>query len=120
MKLFTKRVGLSLSALTTFAVTASVIGATGAFAISPVVCGPSDYLHIQAHGSGWGGDACYANAGQISYSNGSWLTYISTGNNLVQWYGDGRWQPATPIPKNTVYTFPNNPGGVSFTAIKIL
>ncbi|MFK0113367.1 hypothetical protein [Streptomyces sp. NPDC091217] len=35
-------------------------------------------------------------------------------------YGDGRRQPAAPIEKNTVYTFPNNPGGVRMDEIRIL
>ncbi|WP_328459652.1 beta/gamma crystallin domain-containing protein [Streptomyces sp. NBC_00448] len=120
MKKIAKR--LLLPMLTALAVGASLtFGATGASAISPVNCGPSDYLTVDWHGWGDGGEACFANAGQIDYFPGSsFVTRISTGNNLVQWYGDGRWQPPTPIGKNTVFTWPNNPGGVNITSIRIL
>jgi hypothetical protein len=120
VKKMTKRV--VLPALTALAVGASVtVGATGASAISPVTCGPSDYLTVDWHDSSGYGETCFANAGQIDFfPSGSWVTRISTGNNRVQWYGDGRWQPSTPIGKNTVYTWPNNPGGVSINSIKIL
>jgi hypothetical protein len=112
----------TLAALTTIAVTASItIGATGASAISDVPCGPSDYLVVSFHnGSAGYGQECLANPGTSSYPNGTWVTRISTGNNRVQWYGDGSWQPSTPIPKNTVYTWPNHPDGVSIQEIKIL
>jgi hypothetical protein len=109
-----------LSALTTTAVTASVIGATGASAISPVLCGPSDYLAVTYHNSAGYGVMCLANAGTISLGSDNWITQISTGNNLVQWYGDGSWQPSTPIGKNTVFTWPNHPGGVSADSVRIL
>ena len=52
-----------------------------------------------------------------------WLTRIWTGNNRVQWYGDGRWQPDPPvgvINKWTVFSWPNHPGGVSIDVIRIL
>jgi hypothetical protein len=109
-----------LSALTTTAVAASVIGATGASAISPVPCGPSDYLVVTYHDSAGYGEMCLANSGSISLGSDAWITRISTGNNLVQWHGDGSWQPSTPIGKNTVYTWPNNPGGVSADSVRIL
>lgn len=120
MKKMAKR--LLLPTLTALAVGASLtVGATGASAISPVNCGPSDYLTVDWHAVGDGGEACFANAGEIHYfPDSSWVTRISTGNNRVQWYGDGQWQPATPIGKNTVYTWPNNPGGVNISEIRIL
>jgi hypothetical protein len=49
----------------------------------------------------------------------NWLTEIVTGHHEVQWFGDGRWQPAGWIHKRTVFDWPNHPGGVSFTKIRI-
>ncbi|MDX3642746.1 hypothetical protein [Streptomyces sp. MB09-02B] len=50
----------------------------------------------------------------------SWITRISTGNNRVQWFGDAAWQPANGINKWNVMTWPNHPGGVRASWIKIL
>lgn len=117
-----------LTALTTFAATAAftVATTTPAFAINYVNCGPSDYLTLSGHtyygGSWWKWTQCFANGGEASINGpgSQWADRISTGNNRVQWYGDGRWQPATPIGKNTVFTWPNYPGGVSINAIRIV
>lgn len=115
-----------VAALTTFAVSASLTIATApeAFAIDIVPCGQSDYLQVTAHlgGTSRDEDFCYANAGEHSLGgvDDYWGTRISTGNNEVQFYADGRWQPDTPIGKNTVFTFPNHPGGVRIQAIRIL
>ncbi|MGW2640880.1 beta/gamma crystallin domain-containing protein [Streptomyces sp. NPDC001348] len=122
MKQFAKRA--ALAATTTLALTASLtaVTATDAFAINTVPCGSSDFLQVTIHTTDTGPyDWCLANAGTWDDSGShTWLHRISTGNNRVQWYGDGRWQPATPIDKWTVYTFPNNPGGVRMDKIRIL
>lgn len=114
---------MALSALTTFAAAVSLtVGTTTqASAIDVVPCGRSDFLTIYIHVTN--NDEfrrCFANAGEVDYTGGSlWLRMIETGNNRVQWYGDGRWQPAEPIGKWTRFTFPNHPGGVRFDGIKI-
>lgn len=111
----------TLAALASAAVMTSLtVGATSASAIDRVSCGP-EFLKITVHKSGgatWY-DLCYANAGEAHGLDG-WVTRIETGNNRVQWYGDGRWQPAQPIGKWTTFTWPNHPGGVSINAIRIL
>ncbi|MDC0769510.1 beta/gamma crystallin domain-containing protein [Streptomyces sp. HD] len=114
-----------LAATTTFALAASltVVSATEAFAINTVPCGRTDFLKIRVDTTDSDGayDWCLANAGTVDMSGAHmWLERIETGNNRVQWYGDGKWQPATPIGKNTVYTFPNHPGGVRMDKIRIL
>ena len=38
----------------------------------------------------------------------------------VQWFGNASWQPANGINKWNVMTWPNHPGGVSASWIKIL
>jgi beta/gamma crystallin len=112
------------AALTTFALTASltVVTATDAFAINEVPCGPSDYLQVTVHlGGTWDSDRCYANGGEFTFGvSDYWITRISTGNNRVQWYGDGRWQPDTPIDKWTVFVWPNHPGGVRIDKLRIV
>ncbi|WP_399896482.1 hypothetical protein ACGH7X_41480 [Streptomyces sp. BBFR51] len=111
------------AAVATFAMTASLVGvtATEASAINFVPCGNrTDLLKFEWHGPGVGGVSCLANGGQISYGPNAWVKWISTGNNRVQWLGDGRWQPATPIPKNTLYKWPNHPDGVRMEAIRIV
>ncbi|MFG2125999.1 hypothetical protein [Streptomyces sp. NPDC048710] len=65
---------------------------------------------------------CLANAGTFTYGScttNCWLDAFSTGNNRVEFLSDGRWQPSTPVAKNTYYTFPNHPGGVQLEAIWI-
>lgn len=113
------------AALATAALSVAIPAGT-AFAINPVDCGIRDYLHITVHATDGGSyDECFANAGvyNIRDYNGSaeWITYIWTGNNRVQWHGDGRWQPDSgPIDKWTSFNWPNNPGGVRIDQIQIL
>ena len=112
-----------LAALTSVAVTASLtVGATSAFAINEGTCSRSDFLQITIHRPGENSEMrCYANAGEANLiSTNWWVTRISTGNNRVQWLGDGSWQPASGINKWTVMTWPNHPGGVSIDKVRIL
>ncbi|MEV4807338.1 beta/gamma crystallin domain-containing protein [Nonomuraea sp. NPDC049421] len=123
MKRITSRA--ALATLASVAVTASLAVAfpTAAYAINEVPCGDrTDLVRVTIHTSiSSSRDYCYANAGEDRYDlNVWWVTRISTGNNRVQWYGDGRWQPAQPIPKWTVFTWPNHPGGVRIQGIRIL
>ena len=114
-----------LSALTL--ATASLTPATTfpASAINIVQCGPSDYLKVTFHigTSSDRIDRCFANAGEVAIGRPNqnvWVDQISTGNNRVQWYGDGRWQPNQPINKWTIFNWPNHPGGVRLDRIRIL
>ncbi|RPE39147.1 beta/gamma crystallin [Streptomyces sp. Ag109_O5-1] len=123
---------VALSSLVTFAAVASLTVATTpqAFAINPADCSRSDFLKIDLHDSTDTGQAvnyrtlCFANAGEVEITPAGywdvWITRISTGNNRVQWHGDGKWQPSGGIDKNTVFTWPNNPGGVDIDRIRIL
>ncbi|MBZ3901874.1 beta/gamma crystallin domain-containing protein [Streptomyces griseiscabiei] len=115
-----------LAALTTVMAAASltVVTTTQASAINEVACDRSDYLKVGGHtdtvSSKW--VYCYANAGEAALGNltgNGWVDYISTGNNRVQWYGDGKWQPSTPINKWTYFVWDNHPGGVRIEKIKI-
>ncbi|MEU3346849.1 beta/gamma crystallin domain-containing protein [Streptomyces sp. NPDC006700] len=111
-----------LSALTTVVAAASLTLATTtqASAINQVSCG-DEFLQVYIHPTnGSTQHLCYANAGTVGFGSGWWITRISTGNNRVQWQGDGRWQPDTPINKWTVFTWPNQSGGVNLTGIRIL
>ncbi|AZM61680.1 MULTISPECIES: hypothetical protein [unclassified Streptomyces] len=103
-------------------VTSLSVGATSASAIGRVSCTSDEFLKITVHfgdndieGSDW----CYANKGWTGLPQNLWITKIWTGKNVVQWRGDGRWQPQTPIGKNRPYTWPNHWGGVRIDAIKI-
>ncbi|MDX2680420.1 beta/gamma crystallin domain-containing protein [Streptomyces sp. NY05-11A] len=118
-----------LSALTTVMAAASLtIGtASQASAINEVPCTRPDFTHLYGHSDlepsfpQW--EVCYANAGEqgVNPKNGTdWLEQINAGNNRVQWYGDGRWQPNAPIEKWVHFTFPNHPGGVRIDKVKIL
>lgn len=123
MKGIAKRAALATVA--SVAVTASLTVAlpTAAYAINEVPCaGRTDLVRATIHQTNHrSADYCYANAGEDMYAMSHWwVTRISTGNNRVQWYGDGRWQPAQPIPKWTVFTWPNHPGGVRIDGIRIL
>jgi hypothetical protein len=123
MKQVTKRA--VLAALTTFTMAASLsaVTATEASAINEVTCGVSnEYLQVRMHDTASPDrEKCFANAGTLVFDGSyEWITRISTGNNRVQWHGDGRWQPDTPINKWTVFTWPNHPSGVRFDKIKIL
>ncbi|GGL68844.1 hypothetical protein GCM10010095_62070 [Streptomyces anthocyanicus] len=112
------------AALATLALSASfaVATTTQAAAINQVPCSSNEFLKVTYHNSGSEFTHCYANAGLTGFGVGkNWATKISTGNNRVQWFGDGRWQPATPIAKNTIYTWPNTEGkAVRIDAIRIL
>lgn len=112
----------ALTALTTAAAAATLTGltATSAFAIDEVPCGPPDYTQVEMH-SDHQMVLCYANGGEVKYSYDTrWVTKITTGNNHVQWFGDGRWQPDTPIPPHTVFTWDNHPGGVRIDGLRIV
>ncbi|NSL42740.1 beta/gamma crystallin domain-containing protein [Streptomyces sp. 8P21H-1] len=119
---------LALSALTSIVAATSLTVATApqASAIDEVTCGVRQdlalvYGHRLSDGStddSW----CWANAGEVRWSGAymlGWAEQISTGNNVVQWHGDGRWQPGTPIGKWTIYTWPNHSGGVRIDGLKI-
>ena len=116
----------AVAAVMSAAVTAFLTAGTGtaALAIGQVPCGPSDYLQVEYHVAG--GETqrlCLANGGEWSFGYLTWITRISTGNNRVQWFGDGRWQPDppyTPIEKWSVFTWPNHPGGVEMRSIRIV
>ncbi|MBH5336171.1 hypothetical protein IHE55_15805 [Streptomyces pactum] len=114
------------SVLVTLAAAATLTVATTpqASAIDAVRCVSDEFVRVTAHlgGTELDEDFCFANAGQrhVGGVQGYWATRIWTGNNRVQWYGDGRWQPAEPIGKNTVFTWPNHPGGVRIDGIRIL
>lgn len=115
-----------LSALTTIMAAASLTVATApqASAINAVPCGRGELVEVVLHfGSSEQYSSCYANAGaeliRDDFAGSAWVTRISTGNNRVQWYGDGKWQPSTPIDKWTTFTWPNHPGGVHIDAIGI-
>ncbi|WP_330461659.1 hypothetical protein OIB37_35260 [Streptomyces sp. NBC_00820] len=85
----------------------------------------NEYLQVWWHESGddpFEMKSCFANAGTYEWESCTgdcWLDAFSTGNNRVEFLSDGRWQPSTPVEKNTYYTFPNHPGGVDFRAIWI-
>ncbi|MER6406907.1 beta/gamma crystallin domain-containing protein [Streptomyces viridosporus] len=98
-----------------------------ASAINTVECNDiNEYLHVDWHNTSTGAvkyyHTCYANAGEWYFerSGTQWVHKIWTGNNRVQWYGDGRWQPDTPIGKWTTFKWPNHPGGVRIERIRIL
>jgi len=114
---------VALSALTTAVAAASLTVATTtqASAIDQVSCSSDEFLQISIHPTNGNTQRrCYANAGTVGFGSGWWITRISTGNNRVQWHGDGRWQPDAPINKWTVFTWPNQAGGVNLTGIRIL
>lgn len=120
MRHIVKRIALTV--VTFIAVTAvPSVAAHAAPLINEVPCNRSDFLKIRVHtGSGWYRDICYANGGESTLPPNTWLHRIDSGNNRVQWYGDVRWQPSSPIAKNTIYTFPNTPGGVRIDLIRIV
>jgi hypothetical protein len=101
---------------------ALTLPSTPAMAINEVPCGPGDYLTVYMHVSaGTPFARCFANGGEVDYSGGDlWLNSFSTGNNRVQWYGDGRWQPDQPVEKWTIFQFPNHAGGVRLDKIRIV
>ncbi|WP_030542201.1 beta/gamma crystallin domain-containing protein [Streptomyces albus] len=121
-----KRLVLSTLATAMAAASLTVATPTQASAINLVDCnGRSDLLKVSWHyifGGGWNAHhVCFANAGEHDFDvpGTEWLDNLSTGNNVVQWYGDGRWQPGTPIGKWTYYDFPTV-GSVKLDKIRIL
>lgn len=115
---------LAAVALATFAMTAA-IPAGSASAIGKVDCGNREYLRVEYHyATGNNFTDCFANAGSWriydQFGRSVWVTEIWTGNNRVQWNGDGRWQPDNPIGRYTSFTWPNTPGGVKLDEIRIL
>ncbi|BBC29440.1 hypothetical protein SGFS_007340 [Streptomyces graminofaciens] len=121
-----KRVVLSALTAVMAAASLTVATTTQASAINLVSCNSGDFLQVGGHTSIGAGVVehwknCYANAGEASIDalGTQWVDYISTGNNRVQWHGDGRWQPDSPINKWTYFVWGNNPGGVRIDAIKI-
>ncbi|MBB5958440.1 hypothetical protein FHS29_005048 [Saccharothrix tamanrassetensis] len=117
---------LASAALAAIAVTVAVPGGS-AWAIDNVPCNNDNFLRITLHHIGGDDrkyDLCYANPGTAGgwepEWQRTWITRIWTGNNRVQWYGDGRWQPEQPIGKYTSFTWPNHPGGVRIDQIRIV
>ncbi len=117
---------MALSALTTIVAAASLTVATApqASAINEVPCGGGEFVELVLHIKGgeqysW----CVANFGVAPVEHPAgvdiWVHRISTGNNRVQWYGDGKWHPSTAIDKWSTFTWPNHPGGVRIKAIGI-
>lgn len=132
---------LATSAITTGTASATTASSasTTAGAIREVPCNNSSYVHVWYHVQGLkpkSDHACFANAGTFSIvccspvpaPNGDqcfptascWVDEIWTGNNRVQYHGNGQWLPSNGINKNTYYGFPSHPGGVEFDAIRIL
>lgn len=113
---------LTMAGLTALMVGGTLtVGTTSASAIDETVCKP-EFLQITLHRNGTVDETrCFANGGEwyINFPDW-WITKISTGNNRVQWYGDGSWQPSAPIEKYTVFTWPNHPGGVRFDGVRIV
>ena len=99
--------------------TSLTVGATSASAIGSVNCGP-EFLKVSWRGVliPVEGTNCYANAGEMSFSVAVRITKIVTGNNRVQWYANGRWQPEPAIGKWTPFTAPGS--GVYAERIRIL
>lgn len=133
MKRNAKRV--VLAALLPIAMATSIIcvASNGASAITTKPCdanAPSEFTRIETHYTELGVtyqnlDSCYANGGEMmfpdeGYGGVYWVTKIWTGNNRVQWHGDGRWQPDGGIPPNTTMTWSNHPGGVEIDGLKIM
>ncbi|MEU6154440.1 beta/gamma crystallin domain-containing protein [Actinosynnema sp. NPDC047251] len=108
------------------AVTMTVaVPAGSAWAVGEVPCNNNEFARVTVHATNMSSyNMCFANAGSIRIydSNGHrvWVTEIWAGNNRVQWFGDGRWQPASPIGKWTTFTWPNHPSGVRLEEFRIL
>jgi hypothetical protein len=115
---------LALTVLAAAAMTAA-IPAGVASAMDQVPCNNNEFTRVTVHPSNFPSqNLCFANAGSMEirtlFGNPIWVTEIWTGNNRVQWFGDGRWQPETPIGKWTTFTWPNHPGGVRLDEVRIL
>jgi hypothetical protein len=99
-----------------------------ASAIDTVPCGNGEFASLDLHRSFDSNRyiICFANSGTANLRNDPgapsvyWADKIWTGNNRVQWYGDGRWQPDQPIDKYTAMFWPSFPGGVRIEALRIL
>ena len=121
MKRNAKRAALAVVASVAATASLTAITATAAQAISEVPCGPTDYLHVVLHDANATETAiCFANGGEYTFRRDKWVTRIWTGNNRVQWHGHHVWEPQAPIEKWTIFTWPNHPGGVTLTAIRIV
>lgn len=122
MKRSAKRAALTVLTTAIVAATLTGVASTSALAIDGVPCDSNDFVKLTLHRGDQGSyDNCYANGGEMDFDVGDlWLTHIHTGNNHVQWFGDGRWQPDTPIPPNTEFGWDNHPGGVSVEKIRIV
>ncbi|QYC41832.1 killer toxin-like protein [Nonomuraea coxensis DSM 45129] len=91
------------------ATVAPAIPAAPVLAINTVPCNQSEYTKVNWHNTNIHGGTgyhvtCFANGGEYDFTgwhigDTQWLDQISTGNNRVQWYGDGRWQPEGGIDK---------------------
>lgn len=121
--------------MTAAMIAALVVGAAPrASAMDVVPCDNSEFVKIDWHASypaeTGNVEECYANGGEIyrwgdpndnSWSAGKdWVTSIWTGNNRVQWYGDGRWQPDGGINPWTSFGWSNHPGGVEIKGLRII
>ncbi len=117
---------LTLTALATIALFGTVPAGTAA-AANEVACdnNRNDFLMVYVHwAEGPNRPYCFANGGEIDmkdyWGRSAWMVRFWTGNNRVQWYGDGRWQPNAPVEKWTQYEFPNHPGGVKIQSLAII
>ena len=100
------------------------IAVPNAAMIDTTPCGDrNDFLRLDIHfRNGFElvrGYMCFADSG-TEWLGTVWVDKLSTGNNRVQWYGDGRWQPEVPIEPWTTFVWPNHPGGVRLEAVRIL
>jgi hypothetical protein len=86
----------------------------------------NDFTKIRVHSVSWGGgpqyNQCFANAGEfndLDPTGGGNLRLHSlwTGNNNVEWLGDGSWSIS--IPKWSARSY-NDPAGVRIDGIRIL
>lgn len=116
------KVARRLAALIAAVVTAGVLNPGTAAAITDVPCFSRDLVILKMHYSGDSDSKyyCYINKGEVRWGDGWWVDSIWTGDNIVQWHGDGRWQPAKPLGKWTTMRWPNHPGGVRMDGLRIL
>lgn len=113
-----KKALMAAAATATMATAFVGINATGASAMNIVACTGSEFTQATMHypnSTGNGSDdgrPCFANGGEWVVkdafgSDSMVLTHIWTGNNRVQYFADGRWQPDQPFDKNHDYDVPN-------------
>lgn len=117
---------LATVGLTTLLPAGSATAAPARPNMSMVDCTQNDFLWVSYHEqNGDPGDnhLCFANAGEVDFTYyckfKCWLDGFWTGNNVVQYRADGRWQPDGGVGKNTQYGFPHHPGGVELEAMRI-